>query len=87
MSQPLAEMMVAGQLLVGTMTAGQPCRGMTATMRLMDLVVMVWSTLKSKKNRKARKCLSPKNWLSQKKIHQKVGIHLISALQKPDRAS
>ena len=78
-------MMAAGQPLVGTMTAGQPLRGMTATS--IDLVVIVWSTLGSQENRKARKRLSPENRLSQEKIHQKVGIHLISALRRPGRAS
>ena len=79
--------MAASQLLIGTMTAGQPLRGMTATVRLMDLVVMVWSTLRNQENQKARKHLSPKNCLSQEKIHQKVGIHLILALQNPNRSS
>ena len=86
MSQPPAGTMAVGQPLIGTMTAGQPQGGMTATMRSMDLVVM-WSTLKSQENRKAKKCLSSENRLSQEKTHQKVGIHLILALQSPDRAS
>ena len=51
----------------------------------MDLVV-VWSTLGSQENQKAKKRLSPQNRLSQEKIYQKVGIHLILALQSPDQA-
>ena len=47
----------------------------------MDLVVVVWSTLKNQENQKARKRLSPENWLSLKNS-QKVGIHLILMLWK-----
>ena len=79
--------MTASQPLVGTMTADQPLGEMTATVRLIDLVVMVWSTLRSQENRKTRKRLSPENRLSQKKIHQKVGIYFILALRNLDRSS
>ena len=61
------------------MTASQPLGGMRVTVRSMDLV-MVCSTLGSQENRKAGKHLSPENRLSQEKIHQKVGIHLILEL-------
>ena len=68
--------------------------------RLMDLMLikMVWSTLKSQENhlsqktclsqdnQKAKNCLNPKNWLSQKKNCQKVGIYLISTLKKMGQA-
>ena len=47
-------------------------------------MVMIMSLLKNQKNWKAKKRLSPKNRLSQEKIHQKVGIHLISALRRSD---
>ena len=49
------------------------------------LMVMLYSTLRSEENQKVKNCLSPKNRLSQEKICQKVGIHLILALQKPDQ--
>ena len=63
------------------MTAASQSLGeMTATMKSIDLVVMIWNTLKSQENRKVRKCLKPENWLSQEKIYQKARIHLISAL-------
>ena len=58
-----------------------------ATVRLMNLVVIVWSTLKSQENQKAKNWLNPENCLSQenqkaknRKNCQKVGIHLISML-------
>ena len=61
------------------------------TVRLMDLVV--WNMLRSQENRKAKSWLSSKNCLSQenqkaknRKNRQKVGIHLISILRRPDRA-
>ena len=69
------------------MIASQPLRGMTAMVRSMNLVVMVWSMLRSLENRKSRKHLSPKNRLSQEKIHQKVRIYLILALRNLDRSA
>ena len=74
--------MVASQLLVKTIVANQPLKKMTAIKRLIDLVLVeiVWSMLKnqenylSKENQKAKKYLSLKIWLSQKKSCQKVGI-------------
>ena len=42
--------------------------------------------LRNQENRKAKICLSPENRLSQEENCQKVGIHLILALQRPDQA-
>ena len=86
-------MTAAGQPLVGTTIASQPLGGTMATVRLIDLVLveMVWSTLRSQENclsqenRKAKKRQSLEIWLSQEKSCQKVGIHLISILWRPDR--
>ena len=40
----------------------------------------------SQKNRKAKKRLGLKIWLSQEKSRQKVGIQLISTLQRMDQS-
>ena len=52
------------------------------------MVLVVWKSLKSQENRKARNCLSPKNRPSQenskaknRKNHQKVEIYLILTLR------
>ena len=91
---PPAGTTASGQSLVETMTVSQPLGKMTATVRLIDLVVMVWSTLRSQENRKAKNRLSLENCLIQENLkvknwknHQKVGIHLISMLKIPGQAS
>ena len=47
MSQLTVGITAAGQFLVGIAIASQPLRRMTATVRLMDLVVIVWSIIGS----------------------------------------
>ena len=84
MSQPPAKTTIISQPLVAITIASQSLERMTVIVRSMDLVVKVWSTLRSQENRKVRKRLSPKNQL---KNSQKVGIHLILILQKPAQAS
>ena len=85
-SQPLVKMTIVGQSLEKT----------TAIVSLIDFVLMeiMWNMLKSQENylsqknhpsqenRKAKKCLSLKIWLNQKKSCQKVEIQLILTLQK-----
>ena len=94
MSQPQVRTMAAGQPLVGTMVASQSLKRMTVTVRLMNLVVMVWSMLRSQENQKAKIWLSSKNCLSQenpkaknRKNYQKVKIHRILTLWKPNQTS
>ena len=72
--------MAVGQLLVGITAASQPFEKTMAIIKLINLVLMVWSTLGSQEIQKAKNGLSFKNWLSQKKICQKVGIYLILTL-------
>ena len=50
-----------------------------AMVRLIDMVVIVLSTLRSQENQKIKIQLSPKNC-------QKLGIHLILMLKKPAQA-
>ena len=69
MSQPPAETMASDQPLVGTTIVGQPLEKTTIIVRLINLVVMVWSMLESQENPK--NCLSPKNGLNQEKNRQK----------------
>ena len=83
------------------MIANQPLKEIMAIIRSIDLILVeiMWSTLKSQenclsqktclcqKNRKAKKRLSLKIWLSQKKSCQKVGIKLISTLRRPNQSS
>ena len=59
------------------------------TVKLLDLVlvVVVRNLLRNQENRKVRFCLNPKNRLNQEKICQKMGIHLILALEKPVQTS
>ena len=82
--QPLVGTTIASQLTIKTMAVSQSLKEITTIVKLIDLLVMVWSTLESQKNRKNYP--SPKNRLSQEKICQKVGIHLISIFKILGRA-
>ena len=57
-------------------------------MRLIDLilVIIVTKLLKNKENQKVKSYLNSKNWLSQEKSCQKVGIYLILMLKKLSQA-
>ena len=82
--QPLIETSIASQLLGET----------TATVKLMDLVLIeiMWKMLRSQENCqsqenwKAKKRSSLEIWLSQEKSCQKVGIQLILTLQRLDQS-
>ena len=45
----------------------QPLGKIMARVMLLNLIVMMKNQLKSQINQKTKNCLSPKNWLNQKK--------------------
>ena len=65
-------MTAASRPQIGITIAGQRLKKIMETMILIDLVVIIWSTLRSQENQKAKNWLSPKNFLIREKQKAKI---------------